>query len=208
MTGCPTCGDDFDTAHGMKVHHKLKHGESLVREKRSCENCGEQFEEFESRIQRGKGRYCSTECKHATGQVIINCKQCGSSAKKPKHRANRHQQSFCSQGCWGAWLAENSHGEDNPNWKEGGIRNYGSNWLETRLAVLNRGEYACQKCGIHNSELRRSGRLPLEVHHIIPLREFDAPEDANFLDNLTPVCRSCHAELEGGAIDGQIEAID
>jgi 5-methylcytosine-specific restriction endonuclease McrA len=43
----------------------------------------------------------------------------------------------------------------------------------------------------------------LHVHHIIPLREFDEPEEANTLSNLVTVCTSCHGEVEGDVEAGR-----
>lgn len=44
---CPTCGrDDFDGKRGMRIHHKLAHGESLAkrRDQYRCPECGQEVE--------------------------------------------------------------------------------------------------------------------------------------------------------------------
>jgi ribosomal protein L37AE/L43A len=46
-TRCPSCGrDDFDDERGMRIHHKLAHGESLAeREDRyRCPECDREVE--------------------------------------------------------------------------------------------------------------------------------------------------------------------
>jgi predicted HNH restriction endonuclease len=53
----------------------------------------------------------------------------------------------------------------------------------------------CQSCGSEGDELW------LEVHHIIPVREFEIPEEANTMDNLILLCRGCHVEIENGRME-------
>ena len=48
---CPTCGDEFDTKHGVRIHHYGAHGERLPN--RICRACGKQFYDDES-----KRTYC------------------------------------------------------------------------------------------------------------------------------------------------------
>lgn len=86
-------------------------------------------------------------------------------------------------------ISESLRGEDNPRWRGGVGRDYGSNWQEMRRKVINRDEN-CQVCGEDGSEHR------LDVHHKEPLRNFDEPENANTMDNLMLVCWPCHVGLE------------
>ena len=53
-------------------------------------------------------------------------------------------------------------------------------WSRVRLAVLNRDDYQCQRCG---------GVVDLEVHHVIPVAQGGEPYG---LDNLLTVCAECH----------------
>lgn len=69
-----------------------------------------------------------------------------------------------------------------------GDQYYGANWDEKRRTVLARDDGRCQSCG---------RRDDLHIHHVTPLREFDAPEDANYLDNLVTLCADCHNKWEG-----------
>jgi hypothetical protein len=66
-------------------------------------------------------------------------------------------------------------------------RYYTSGWTEARRKALAR-DRVCQDCG------RRSG---LHVHHIEPVRAFDDPADAHYLENLVVLCESCHPKWEG-----------
>ena len=54
-------------------------------------------------------------------------------------------------------------------------------WRQTRQHILNR-DGSCTKCGTHHN---------LQVHHIHSIT--DAPERAFDHDNLTTLCRTCHA---------------
>jgi len=77
------------------------------------------------------------------------------------------------------------------------VRDYGSNWKEQRNKAIERDRYRCQSCGDHINELRDEESSGLEVHHIVPIREFDEPEDANFQENLITLCSKCHHKVEG-----------
>lgn len=205
---CPTCGESFDTDHGMKVHHHGAHGESLAKKDCTCENCGEAFKEFQSRIENGRGRFCSTDCKHDIGRVEVECHQCGDIVKQPHHRAKRYERSFCSQECNDEWLTLegnapgwNQQKENHSQWKGGTLRWYGPNWEEQREKALKRDNYQCRSCGMTQGGHELMYGRDLTVHHLTPLREFRTDgeldyEAANKLDNLMTVCRGCHKQWD------------
>lgn len=116
---CPSCEEGFDTDHGMKVHHRFAHGESLAKKKCECEYCGEVFEEYQSRIKNGKGRYCSKDCKHEDGRVEVSCSYCGDTVSKTKNRAGRYSNHYCSQECNRAYMR--TGGEAAPGWDGGAV---------------------------------------------------------------------------------------
>lgn len=86
---------------------------------------------------------------------------------------------------------------------------YGPNWEEQRQRVRARDQYKCTVCGRPEPPSRQH-----DVHHLTPYRAFgyvaginEAWREANRLDNLILVCRSCHQRLERsvrtrGALDG------
>ena len=57
---CPTCGEEYASELGVKIHHKKIHGES-IRETVCCEWCGENIPVKPSH--RERTTYCSRECK-------------------------------------------------------------------------------------------------------------------------------------------------
>lgn len=63
---------------------------------------------------------------------------------------------------------------------------YGSNWHRAKRAALKRASGICQRC--------KKAKLPLHVHHKIPIRYFKNPEDGNYPGNLMPVCQRCHVK--------------
>lgn len=87
-------------------------------------------------------------------------------------------------------------GELHHRWKGGGEPYYGEHWHEQRRKTLRRDGFKCRKCGINNEEHGEKYEIGLDVHHIVPLREFDTRENANQLDNLVTLCRRCHNQLE------------
>ena len=81
-------------------------------------------------------------------------------------------------------------------WDGGGDPYYGKNWHEQRRKTLRRDEFECQNCDMGEGEHEESYGLGLDVHHIVPVREFEEKEEANRLDNLVALCRNCHNRLE------------
>ncbi|MEM8860944.1 MAG: DEAD/DEAH box helicase [Chloroflexota bacterium] len=74
---------------------------------------------------------------------------------------------------------------------------YGPNWKQQRLKVLDRDKHACRTCGATDTLLH--------VHHIRPFREFfyvpgenENYLDANRVENLVTLCPSCHRAAEEG----------
>jgi 5-methylcytosine-specific restriction endonuclease McrA len=93
---------------------------------------------------------------------------------------------------------EQMAGPNHPQW-DGGYNLYRGNWHRMRRVVRNRDCFRCRKCGMHEDECDTE----LHVHHIVSLREFDEPEEANSPSNLVTVCPSCHGQVEGDVEAGR-----
>ena len=93
----------------------------------------------------------------------------------------------------GDWMSRRLAGDNNPNWNGGTYTEFGSNWFRVRERIRTRDE-ACQVCGEDGSDCR------LDVHHIVPRREFDVVEHSNTPYNLVLLCQSCHKQVEHGSI--------
>jgi DEAD/DEAH box helicase domain-containing protein len=80
------------------------------------------------------------------------------------------------------------------------LNDYGPNWQEQRQRVRARDHYRCTQCGTHEPPGRQH-----DVHHLVPFRTFgyvagfnENYREANRLENLVLVCRTCHRRLESG----------
>jgi DEAD/DEAH box helicase domain-containing protein len=67
---------------------------------------------------------------------------------------------------------------------------YGPDWQKIRLAVRKRDQFKCQVCGAEETNREH------DVHHKIPFRAFTSAAEANRLENLTTLCRTCHQKVE------------
>ncbi len=67
---------------------------------------------------------------------------------------------------------------------------YGPNWQKIREAVRKRDRFQCQVCGAVESAREH------DVHHKTPFRAFTSIEEANRMENLTTLCRTCHQKVE------------
>lgn len=75
---------------------------------------------------------------------------------------------------------------------------YGEGWTDEKKEQA-REKYGrvCQGCGVPEADYLESFGNRLDVHHIIPAAYFDGPVKRNALENLIPMCRSCHRKYEG-----------
>lgn len=175
---------------------------------KTCKFCGNELQIPKSHVRFGEGVFCSRKCmgkwmsNHLRGEnshrwkggpVTRICKYCGEEFQIQNSLVCNGEGIFCSMKCHGKWDSEHRVGENHPGWKGGFDSYYGTNWNSQRRKALERDGYQCQVCGKTGEELPREP----DVHHIIPLREFDTPEEANTLDNLITLCQECHGKGEG-----------
>lgn len=100
-------------------------------------------------------------------------------------------------------MSASRRGADNPNWKGGNSEHYGPGWNPAKRVARARDE-CCRNCGADEDEAY------LEVHHVIPVREFaNAPDadlrDAHDLSNLVLLCRGCRCEVHYGDLEFDTE---
>lgn len=67
---------------------------------------------------------------------------------------------------------------------------YGPMWSNLKQIIRQRDRNTCQICGA-----KEDGRAH-DVHHRIPFKQFSKIEEANQLENLTTLCRTCHLRVE------------
>ena len=162
-----------------------------------CDHCGGTFERNPSSLT-GGNKFCSSECYgqfksenldpedlpwYKGAKKMVTCDHCGDEFEA--FRTDREQEhTFCSHDCYGEWEQTDS---DRPY--------YGPKWEKQRRKALEELEEVCCYEGCDRTE-SRSGR-DLDLHHIVPVREFDSFEEANKPENLVPVCAEHHAKIEG-----------
>jgi predicted nucleic acid-binding Zn ribbon protein len=108
-TECPTCGkDNFDHARAMKMHHYQGHGESIAKEVVECNVCSSEFEILKYKLENGRGKYCSRECKDKAEreQIDVECDWCGNEMKRQPNRVN--DLVFCGNKCRAEYQKDNS----------------------------------------------------------------------------------------------------
>jgi len=76
----------------MKIHHTHAHGESLAGETKSCEECGERFKDYH-----GGRKWCSNECRSASGRTTIPCRNCDEPFELYKSEVGERK--YCSWDC-------------------------------------------------------------------------------------------------------------
>jgi 5-methylcytosine-specific restriction endonuclease McrA len=184
---CPTCEEWFKSERAVKVHHKKAHGTSISDYKYTCEWCNEEFVDYSH----NEGKYCSMECygKSERNRIQRECTNCGEQFTR-NAASMSHDRVFCSIDCRDEYQVE---ADDYHPWDGTGTSYRGPSWQEQRQKALERDGYECQECGKGEDDAYR-----LDVHHITPFREFgiERHTEANELDNLRVLCRSCHLEVE------------
>jgi 5-methylcytosine-specific restriction endonuclease McrA len=191
----------------MKCHHKMAHGESIAGVKAECHWCGDSLRVLPETDRRAERHFCKNkDCRSewlktqtgensprwAGGKQSYTCPNCGETVKRKP--ANTHGENvFCDGDCYTSWKSRQMVGPAHFNWKGGYDQYYGKNWPAQRRKTLKRDNHTCQVCGHSPDESERG----LDVHHIRPVRLFDTPEEANDLENLVSLCRSCHQRWEG-----------
>jgi ribosomal protein S27E len=173
----------------------------------NCDYCGNELERLPGRVERHDNMYCDVECQSkyrkqegmyegednpVYNSTTLECVQCGDEFTVPVSIADQGRK-CCSKECGYEYVSETYSGKNSWNYTGYDNESYGDHWQETRDEVRERDSYECQDCGVNESELDRE----LDVHHIVPLRKFDTPKEANVIDNLISLCQSCHSKWEG-----------
>lgn len=135
-TECPTCGDEFNTEKGMKIHHKRVHGESIAGVTVECDWCGDEVTKSRYQIERDEYHFCSRECRAEWrtenftgennpawkgGKVAVECAWCDKELEIIQAKDRAYDVHFCSVECEGQWKSENQSGENAPAWKGGKV---------------------------------------------------------------------------------------
>ena len=168
-----------------------------------CVHCGRGLRANSLQLKQ-KLIFCSMACRSAYSWIEVTCANCGAvkAMQRGNLRSNRHKNGlyFCSNDCSAAYFSRENH----PNWNGGFVPyDYGPNWRRQACKARARDGHRCQHCGKAESKFSRK----LDVHHIIPFREFgyirgqnDNYKKANTLSNLITLCLACHNQAESGHV--------
>lgn len=192
---CPTCGVDYLTCkEGVNRHRASQHGNNLRLVTVNCMVCGEEYEKEPHHVENTTKNYCSKECQaiDLKREAVVVCEVCNEErVVSPPSSASR----FCSKKC----MKEVFKGETHPCYK-GGKNYYGEDWNRMRRKARERDGHQCQVCGKDKSDL---GMHP-HVHHVRPVKDFEDPNDAHYLENLITLCPKHHHMYEGTYLKPQI----
>ena len=183
------CRDKAYAERVSSFKHQFKPQVMLI-----CPHCQTSFMRHASRLQHGRGKYCSTACQYAatkarpkTNQVSLICVHC----QQPfvKYHSHIAQQKgggkYCSRLCRDLHRAGTNH----PQYLTGeGQEKRGPNWQAQRRKALRRDQRICQHCDADGTD----------VHHIVPFRLFGLERyiEANRLTNLITLCEACHRKAD------------
>lgn len=177
---CDKCEARFKSWHYKDGHERQEHPELFPYE---CPSCDKNL-----KTERGVRTHHKQSHDESLVDEEVECDTCGEPFVQSGYKLRRNEHHFCSSECYADFRSQYYIGDKHHNWK-GGRQYYGENWYAVRREVRSRDE-VCQKCGSDGSDCL------LDVHHIDPIRTFEKPEEANTMDNLILLCRSCHRAVE------------
>lgn len=135
-------------------------------------------------------------CKLVSQKIVkYTCSSCKEVYERPSSLVRTKTNNFCSRKCASKHF---SIGRLNTS------QRYGKDWHIIRENRLRFDHYTCLSCMKHNSELD----VRLEVHHVIPIKEFEQPDDGNYKENLRTLCSTCHHKVEKGKIPCPPHTVD
>lgn len=219
---CECCGSEFHEyesriSNGRGVYCSQECLSADGRVERECVNCGREMVVESHRAEQYDNLFCTKSCdaewrsSHLAEdghpmyveRIKVECASCSDTLLRRPAYVEKHERQFCDSSCHWDWISEHQSGSDSPHWK-GGEAYYGEEWSDIRLEAIERDGGKCTRCGATRQEVKEALGHDLDVHHIIPLREFDELEAANELENLVTLCRRCHRKVENWPVNVEV----
>lgn len=134
------------------------------------------------------GRRCPEKARRTIAKAVA--KSVEARRGRPLSAAHREKLSVIHTG--------KRAGPLSPSWKGGTSRICwrGAGWAVARRTARTRDGDTCRACG---KTAEQQGRA-MDVHHRTSYFTFASPAEANDLDNLVCLCRSCHRRVENKTI--------
>lgn len=171
---CPDCGklrdirEDNPAARCKPCANKRME----IKVDLNCTTCDKTARMSPSRVR--TPYFCTQECRWQYMRALRTCKKCGGFFRKAWNTVSGKTNSsanFCSKECYTGFLV-----------KPDRITGRGSRWKLIAKAIRKKHPF-CALCG--------TTRV-LDIHHIVPFRLTQDNED----DNLIPLCKKCHKQVE------------
>ena len=179
----------------MKVHHSRVHDESIAGKPVNCTDCGAELRRPQSEVRRQETFFCNRKCQASwqsnnwsgddsprSTLKEVKCAVCGDTLMLPRWQRNQSDYFLCSEPCRSIKQYERLY--------EGYSTDYGKEWYKARKETRERFSHKCIECGEVCEDRHH------DVHHIVPVKEFDNPNEAHYESNLLLLCQSCHKHVE------------
>lgn len=178
---------------------------AVVIDERACKICGSLFHVSSF----SKRTICKTSCRQK--HRVSECKvcRCKFSAISPRSAGGyaRVTRVLCSPECKSVFMRTDQArkdkisaaftGELHPMWRggvRGGLQSRGRFWASVRAGVFAAKGGHCEACGISRADSKVKYGCDLHIDHIKPWHECENEAEANHIDNLRPLCISCHGK--------------
>lgn len=189
---CKLCGKTFLTESKRRLicskecYNSRRPRDVKVAITVNCLHCKTPFNVTPKRIELGRGKYCSKECKAKAKEFISTCQYC---SKEFKTYVSRIEQKYCSKECQvqSVFIDNKKVGADHYNYK-GAV--HANTYRREAFAIHDN---KCFKCGTDEN---------VQVHHIDHNRR-NNPSDGS---NWEILCLNCHWEYHG-FIKGQLSNV-
>jgi len=175
---CKGCNEEFLTETKRRKYCSSEcyhsHQKPTVAIVIKCIQCSKEFYVTPKRIELGRGKYCSKECKAIATNFLATCECCGKTYSLYKCRVGRK---YCSSEC----------GRKSMFKSIGGVNHYAY-----RCAHAN--SYRREAFAIHGDKCEKCGSdIKVQVHHKDHNRKNNPLDGSNWL----VLCRKCHFSYHG-----------
>jgi hypothetical protein len=211
------------TVHNRMEEHDVERtgqGAPGNRKQVECAACGESKTVEPAYYEKYDRFFCDNDCQgnllERTGEtsgegnarwkpsIEVVCSNCTNRFEIYPCRLKEKQRFFCDNDCRGEWQSNRFSGDNHPLYEDTTVESYGGEWSRVKGWIQKRDGDVCQLCGRGWEQVTRRPA----VHHIVPVKSFDSPDEAHELDDLVQLCGHCHPRMEGLSAERQHELLE